>query len=139
MSLSNLFNENALRVIPCYPVFLTNTGCWLFLGVVPPYLFTLLRYTKEKPKSYTNENPEFIMEGNQFHDKFQKALHKLSEEQRITFLLSKADRKPHKEIAELLGVNKRVVDSRVYNASLKLKAELEEFNKFYAKKRSKLL
>lgn len=99
----------------------------------------VLRFIQEKPKSYTNENPEFIMEEIQFYEKFQKALGKLSEEQRITFLLSKADRKPHKEIAEMLGVNKRVVDSRVYNASIKLKAELEEFNKFYAKKRSKLL
>ena len=99
----------------------------------------VLRYKAEKPKKYTNESPEFILEEKQFLKKYQNALSKLSEQQRITFLMSKADRKSHSEIADMLGVTRRVVDSRVYNASLKLKAELEEFNKFYAKKPSKLL
>ena len=99
----------------------------------------VLSYKQDAPKHYTNESPEFIMEQNQFFDKYQKALSNLTEDQRITFLLSKADKKSHKEIAEMLGVTRRVVDSRVYNASLKLKAELEEFKKFYAKKSSKLL
>lgn len=99
----------------------------------------VLRYQQEKPKNHTNETPEFILLEQEFMIKYQKALSKLPEEQRITFLLSKADKKPHKVIAEMLGVTRRVVDSRVYNASLKLKAELEEFNKFYAKKSSKLL
>jgi RNA polymerase sigma factor (sigma-70 family) len=99
----------------------------------------VLRFNEDKPKDYTNENPEFILEEKQFLKKYQKALSTLPEEQRITFLLSKADRKSHSEIAEMLGVTRRVVDSRVYNAALKLKSELEEFNKFYAKKQSKLL
>ncbi len=99
----------------------------------------VLRYNQERPKDYTNESPEFIMEERQFFEKYQKTLSRLPEEQRITFLLSKADKKPHKVIAEMLGVTRRVVDSRVYNASLKLKAELEEFNKFYEKRPSKLL
>ncbi|MEL0455882.1 RNA polymerase sigma factor [Flavobacteriaceae bacterium SZ-1-7] len=99
----------------------------------------VMRYKEEKPKEYTNESPEFILEEKQFLKKYQKALGTLPEEQRITFLMSKADKKSHTEIAEILGVTRRVVDSRVYNASLKLKAELEEFNNFYAKKSSKLL
>lgn len=99
----------------------------------------VLRFKEEKPKEYTHESPDFILEEKQFLVKFQKALGKLPEEQRITFLLSKADKKSHTEIAEILGVTRRVVDSRVYNAVIKLKEELEEFNKFYAKKPSKLL
>lgn len=99
----------------------------------------VIRFKEEKTKEYTNETPEFILQEKEFLKKYQRALEKLPEEQRITFLLSKADKKSHTEIAEILGVTRRVVDSRVYNASLKLKAELEEFNKFYAKKSSKLL
>lgn len=99
----------------------------------------VLRYEKEKPKDYTNESPEFLMEEAEFMKKYQNALSKLPEEQRITFLLSKADKKSHKEIAAMLGVTKRVVDSRVYNASKKLKETLEEFNNFHVKKASRLL
>ena len=99
----------------------------------------VLRFKEEKPKEYTHETPEYVLEEKQFLIKYQKALANLPEEQRITFLLSKADKKSHTEIATMLDVTRRVVDSRVYNASLKLKAELEEFNKFYAKRKSKLL
>jgi RNA polymerase sigma factor (sigma-70 family) len=99
----------------------------------------VLRYEREKPKNFTNETPEFVMEEAQFMQKYQRALSALPEEQRITFLLSKADKKPHKEIAEMLGVTKRVIDSRVYNASKKLKGTLEEFNKFHVKKSTRLL
>ncbi|MEH6537240.1 MAG: RNA polymerase sigma factor [Psychroserpens sp.] len=131
--------ENCKKVAPSSArAFLFKVASNMMLNDIK-HRKVVFRYNQQKSKEYTNETPEFIMEGNQFHEKYQKALNKLSEEQRITFLLSKADRKPHKDIAELLGVNKRVVDSRVYNASIKLKAELEEFEKFYAKKRSKLL
>jgi RNA polymerase sigma factor (sigma-70 family) len=99
----------------------------------------VLRYEKEKPKNYTNESPEFLMEEAEFMKKYQNALSLLPEEQRITFLLSKADKKSHAEIAEMLEVTKRVVDSRVYNASKKLKETLEEFNNFHVKRASRLL
>ncbi len=131
--------ENCKNVVPSSArAFLFKVASNMMLNEIK-HQKVVMRYKQEPTKSYTNESPEFIMQEAQFFEKYQKALSKLPEEQRITFLLSKADKKSHKEIADMLDVTRRVVDSRVYNASLKLKAELEEFNKFYAKKTSKLL
>ena len=56
------------------------------------------------------------------------SLSKLSEDQRVSFLLNKAEGKKHSEIAELLGVTKKVVEYRIYTAFKILKDELEGFN-----------
>ncbi len=87
----------------------------------------VLKYQKEKPKHYTNESPEFILEKEQFLQHYQKALENLNEEQRIAFLLNKVEGKKHSEIAELLGVTQKVVEYRIYSAFNTLKKELEGF------------
>lgn len=77
----------------------------------------VLNYEKTKPtKDYTNENPEFLLEKEQFNLKFQHVLAKLTEEQRTAFLLSKVEGKKHKEIAEMLGITQKVVEYRIYSA-----------------------
>jgi len=113
------------------------------LQKVKSYLFTLannatlniikhnkvvLNYQKVKPQEYTNESPEFIMEKNQFLDRYQKALGNLNEDQRVAFLMNKADGLKHQEIADRLGVTKKVVEYRIYTAFKQLKDELENFN-----------
>ncbi|WP_297763148.1 sigma-70 family RNA polymerase sigma factor [uncultured Muriicola sp.] len=87
----------------------------------------VLRYKQEKPKGHTNENPEFLMEKEQYLLKYQKALSKLSEEQRVAFMLNKVEGKKHQEIAEMLGVTRKVVEYRIYSAFTLLKTELENF------------
>ncbi len=88
----------------------------------------VLRYQKEKPtKDYTNESPEFLMEESEFMKRYQDALGKLSEEQRVAFTLNKIEGKRHQEIADMLGVTKKVVEYRIYSAFNKLKEELEGF------------
>ncbi|MEL0457115.1 sigma-70 family RNA polymerase sigma factor [Flavobacteriaceae bacterium SZ-1-7] len=87
----------------------------------------VLKYHLEKPKGYTNENPEFLLEKEQFLQRYQNVLEKLSEEQRVAFLLSKVEGKKHKEIADLLGVTQKVVEYRIYSAFDTLRNELEGF------------
>lgn len=87
----------------------------------------VLRYMQQKPQEYSNETPEFLMEGEEFLKKYQMALAKLPEDQRVAFLLNKAEGKRHKEIAEMLGVTRRVVENRIYSAYKKLKNEVEGF------------
>ena len=87
----------------------------------------VLKYQLEKPKQYTNESPEFILEQEEFLQQYQKVLVKLSEEQRVAFLLNKAEGKKHSEIAELLGVTQKVVEYRIYSAFNILKKELKGF------------
>lgn len=112
------------------------------LGKAKSYLYTVannmmlnevkhqkvvLRYQKLKPREHSNETPEFLMEQEEYFQKYQKALGKLSEEQRVAFMLNKAEGKKHEEIAELLGVTRKVVEYRIYSAFGILKKELENF------------
>ncbi|MEW7292673.1 RNA polymerase sigma factor [Aquimarina sp. 2304DJ70-9] len=87
----------------------------------------VLKHREIKPKEYTNESPEFIIEQKQFLQKYQNALAKLTEDQRVAFLLNKVEGKKHAEIAEMLGVTKKAVENRIYTAYRKLKSEIEGF------------
>lgn len=87
----------------------------------------VLKYTQDNHKQYTNENPEFVLEKEEFYAQYKNALERLSEEQRVAFLLNKADGKKHSEIAEILGVTQKVVEYRIYSAFNILKKELEGF------------
>lgn len=87
----------------------------------------VLNYKKIKPKDYTNETPEFLLEKDQFLQNYQKALSNLSEDQRVAFTLNKIEGKKHQEIADMLGVTKKVVEYRIYSAFKNLKSELKEF------------
>ena len=112
------------------------------LGKAKSYLYTVannmmlnevkhqkvvLRYQKLKPTEHSNETPEFLMEKEESLQKYQNALEKLSEEQRVAFMLNKAVGKKHEEIAEMLGVSRMVVVFRIYSAFGILKKELENF------------
>ncbi len=87
----------------------------------------VLRHREVKPKDYTNETPEFIIEQKQFLKKYEMALSKLTEDQRVAFLLNKVEGKKHAEIAEMLGVTRKAVENRIYTAYNKLKNEIEGF------------
>lgn len=89
----------------------------------------VLKYQQVKPKDYTNESPEFILRKKEFLKRFERALSKLKEEERVAFLLNKVDGKTHKEVADILDVTKKVAEHRIYAAFKKLKSELEELNK----------
>ncbi|TYA92240.1 RNA polymerase sigma factor [Seonamhaeicola marinus] len=87
----------------------------------------VLKYKQKRPKHYTNESPEFLLEEEEFLKKYQRVLEDLKEEHRVAFLLSKVEGKKHSEIAELLGVTQKVVEYRIYTAFNTLKSELGEF------------
>ena len=86
----------------------------------------VLRYKEIKPKEYTNESPEFILEQKEFLKKYQKALSLLTEDQRVAFLLNKVEGKKQTEIAEMLGTTRKAIENRVYMAYNKLKNTIDE-------------
>lgn len=86
-----------------------------------------LNYAKVQPKEYTNESPEFLLRKQQFLEQYEKVLSTLKPEQREAFMLSKVEGKTHNEIAEMLGVTKKVVEHRIYAAFSVLKTKLEDF------------
>ena len=77
---------------------------------------TALNYSLKKQKDYTDENPEFLMEEKEYHERLQKALEELSEEQRLTLLLNRIEGKKHQEIADMLGISRKTVEKRIYTA-----------------------
>lgn len=86
----------------------------------------VLKYQQEKPKHYTNETPQFILEGDEYMQKLQKALANLSEAQRTAFMLNRVEGKKHKDIAELLGISQKAVEKRIYGALKKLREDIKE-------------
>lgn len=88
----------------------------------------VLNYRQVNQKDYTNESPEFILEKNEYLKQYQAALSNLTEDQRVAFLLNKVEGKKHNEIAELLGITRKVVEYRIYSAFNQLKKELKDFN-----------
>lgn len=88
----------------------------------------VLKHQEIKPKDYTNESPEFVLRKKEFSLRYELAISSLKEEERAAFLLSKVEGKTHKEIAELLGITKKVAEHRIYAAFKKLKTQLEELS-----------
>ncbi|GGG13877.1 RNA polymerase sigma factor [Dokdonia pacifica] len=86
----------------------------------------VLKFQQEKPKSHTNENPEFLMEEHEYSQKLQKAIASLTEAQRVAFLLNRIEGKKHKEIALLLDISTKAVEKRIYGALKKLKEQIHE-------------
>ena len=58
--------------------------------------------------------------------KYQSALASLTEDQRVTFLLNKTEGKKHQEIADMLGLTKKVVEYRIYSAFKIIKSKIKE-------------
>ena len=85
----------------------------------------VLNYQKLPTKNHTNENPEFLLEEQQYMEKLQKALSNLTEAQRTAFLMNRIEGKKHREIAKLLGISTKAVEKRIYGALNKLREDIE--------------
>jgi len=85
----------------------------------------VLNYAQSKPKHYTNENPEFLMQEDEYMKKIQSALSNLTEAQRTAFLMNRIEGKKFKEIATLLDISTKAVEKRIYGALDKLRKDIE--------------
>ncbi|MFK7833230.1 MAG: RNA polymerase sigma factor [Winogradskyella sp.] len=120
--------ENCSKVKPeAVKTYLYTTATNMMLNEVK-HQKVVFKHQEVKPKDYTNESPEFVMRKKEFLQRFEHVLSKLKEEERAAFMLSKVDGKTHKEVAEILGITKKVAEHRIYAAFKKLKNELEELN-----------
>ena len=84
--------------------FLFTTANNLMLNEVA-HQKVVLKHRQTKPKMYTNENPEFLMQETEYMDKLQKALANLTEAQRVAFMMNRVEGKRFKEIAEILEIS----------------------------------
>ena len=86
---------------------------------------TVLSYKQQKPKDYTIETPEYLMEEKEYMDRLQEALESLTEDQRSTFLMNRVEGKTHQEIADLLGISRKAVEKRIYTSLHLLREKLK--------------
>ncbi|WP_115839913.1 RNA polymerase sigma factor [Winogradskyella sediminis] len=86
----------------------------------------VLKHHKQPLKTSTNETPEFLLEEKEYHQKLQVALSKLTEAQRVAFLMNRVEGKRFKEIAELLDISVKGVEKRIYGALKKLREDIDE-------------
>lgn len=107
--------------------YLFSTANNLFLNVVK-HKKVVLEYTKMEPaKESTNEDPEFIMQENEYMKKLQNAIANLTDAQREVFLLNRMEGKKYREIADMLEISIKAVEKRMMGALSKLREEFEYF------------
>jgi len=91
---------------------------------------TALNYAQHSDgRTTTPENPQFILEEQEFMQRLQAALGELSEDLRVTFLLNRVEGKKHQEIADMLGISRKAVEKRIYKALDILRSQLAELKK----------
>ena len=86
----------------------------------------VLKYTQLPQRTHTEESPHYVLEEKEYMDRLQAALAKLTEAQRVAFLLNRVEGKKHKEIAALLNISTKAVEKRIYGALKVLKKEIKE-------------
>lgn len=74
-----------------------------------------------------NQNPEYLLEEEEFRHKFDRAIAQLTEAQRTAILLNRIEGKKYKEIAEMLGISVKAVEKRIHGALVTLREQIENF------------
>ena len=88
----------------------------------------VLNYEKNNVLSdRTNENPEFLLEQDEFRTKLSNAINNINETQRIAFLMHRIDGKKYSEIAEELNISVKAVEKRIHLALIEIKKEIKNF------------
>jgi len=104
--------------------FLFTVANNLFLNYVA-HKKVVLKHQKEGAKNYTHENPEYLLEEQEFMEKLKNAIADLPEKQREVFLLIRIDKKKYSEISELLGISIKSVEYRMSSALQALKKKIK--------------
>ncbi len=105
--------------------FLYTTANNLMLNEVK-HQKVVLKFAQSANKEHSNNTPQFILEEKEYYGKLQNALSKLTENERIAFMLNRTEGKRYKEIAALLDISVSAVEKRIYSALNKLRKEIKE-------------
>ena len=116
--------ENCAKVTPeKAKAFVYTVANNLYLNVLKAEKVRL-KY-KDPRAPITEQNPEYLMEEQEFRAKLEAALAALPENQRTTFLLNRIDGKKYAEIAEMEGVSVKAIEKRMHLALLALREQID--------------
>ncbi|MTI31436.1 sigma-70 family RNA polymerase sigma factor [Cytophagales bacterium RKSG123] len=82
-------------------------------------------YASRKHFSSKPENPQFIMEQNEFNLHLEEAINSLTENQRVVFLMNRIDKLTYEKIANRLQISVKAVEKRMHGALYKLNQKLK--------------
>ncbi|WP_411768427.1 RNA polymerase sigma factor [Winogradskyella sp. A3E31] len=85
----------------------------------------VLKHQKLPQKSETKETPHYKLEEKEYGEKIERALSKLTEAQRVAFLMNRVEGKRFKEIAALLDISTKAVEKRIYGALKVLRKDIK--------------
>ncbi|HNQ27531.1 MAG TPA: sigma-70 family RNA polymerase sigma factor [Aquaticitalea sp.] len=83
------------------------------------------KHQQSPTKKHTDESPEFLFQEKEFGQKLEKAIAKLTEAQRVAFLMNRVEGKRFKEIAKILDISTKAVEKRIYGALKQLKNDID--------------
>lgn len=116
----------------CSKIDLNKAKAYLFTTVNNLFLNTVkhdkvvMEYAKAVPyQEATNQNPEYLLEEEEFKQKLQHAISLLTDAQREVFLLNRIEGKKYREIAELLDISQKAVEKRMSGALKILREKID--------------
>ena len=80
-----------------------------------------LQFKKANANEDLAEDPQYLLEEQEFKLKLENAISNLPEKQRIVFLMNRIDKKKYREIAEELNISIKAVEKRMHQALKVLK------------------
>ncbi|MBB5619983.1 RNA polymerase sigma-70 factor (ECF subfamily) [Pedobacter cryoconitis] len=80
-----------------------------------------------------NTDPEKQLENKELHHKLDQAIDKLPQQARIIFKLIKENGMKYKEVAEILEISPRTVQTQLFRAIDKLRVSLKAYHHIYTK------
>ena len=81
-------------------------------------------YRQEPHTEIDHQDPQFLIEENEFVKKLRNAINGLTEKQREAFLLSRIEKKTYREVSEIVGISIKAVEKRINSALSNLRESL---------------
>lgn len=97
----------------------------MFLNVVR-HQKVVMAYAKNQPYlDRDNQDPEYILQEEEFKQRLQNAISDLSAVEREVFLLNRMEGKKYREIAEMLDISQKTVEKRMSGALRILRKKID--------------
>ena len=81
----------------------------------------VLEFQKKTSKKSIVENPEYLMQVEEFRARLMEAINQLPETQRTVFLMNRIDGMKYREIAVALEISQKAVEKRMHKALIELR------------------
>lgn len=89
-----------------------------------------LKFEKSLLPQTDKNDPQFLLQTEEFRDQIERAISNLPDGQREAFLLNRIDKLTFKEIAQRLEISQTAVEKRISKALANLKERIEELKEY---------